>query len=378
MSRSGRSSDSFSRVAASIHEAALAPELWPEALKTVTDAFGMIGAAYFVWNKQTGHVDRITLHGPMNGLKAEFVNHYAAREPYRPVLQTDASGDWVRLSERLPEAVLRTDEWYNDFVVKCGIGDMLGARILDTPSLVAIFGLQQATKRAPLASASAGRMPELLATLGKAAQVDDRLCSLGWKSSVALRALDQLANAILITDNLGRVVEMNQAAERMVRLDDGLTIRDGRVGAQRGFETAKLARLVAGAAAAPQRGAEAGRMLVWRLGNRLPYFVTVVPLGVDVAIPDRPAAMVVAVDPEEHAPSELELSEFFGLTRAESRLAAALVAGKRPDDIAAASGVRITTLRTQIRAILMKVGVNKLTDLIRVMSSIPRISSRPP
>jgi DNA-binding NarL/FixJ family response regulator len=42
----------------------------------------------------------------------------------------------------------------------------------------------------------------------------------------------------------------------------------------------------------------------------------------------------------------------FGLSPAESRLAVALTAGKRLPDIAAKSGLQITTLRTQLSAIL--------------------------
>jgi hypothetical protein len=47
-------------------------------------------------------------------------------------------------------------------------------------------------------------------------------------------------------------------------------------------------------------------------------------------------------------------------------------------DIAAASGVRITTARTQLSSILRKVGVTRQAELIRVLSSIPVISMLPP
>jgi DNA-binding NarL/FixJ family response regulator len=49
--------------------------------------------------------------------------------------------------------------------------------------------------------------------------------------------------------------------------------------------------------------------------------------------------------------------------------------GKKLSDIAATSGVRITTLRSQLSSILHKVGVDRQADLVRVLSSIPGISS---
>jgi hypothetical protein len=42
----------ISRVIAKIHEAGLAHEAWPGALKSLTDALGVAGAAYIVSNKR--------------------------------------------------------------------------------------------------------------------------------------------------------------------------------------------------------------------------------------------------------------------------------------------------------------------------------------
>src|SRR5215813_4737614 len=65
--------------------------------------------------------------------------------------------------------------------------------------------------------------------------------------SVALRALDQLCAGVIVTDNTGLVVEMNRAAEAIVQLADGMLIREGRLCARRVFETARVAKLIAGA-----------------------------------------------------------------------------------------------------------------------------------
>jgi DNA-binding CsgD family transcriptional regulator len=57
------------------------------------------------------------------------------------------------------------------------------------------------------------------------------------------------------------------------------------------------------------------------------------------------------------------------LSPAEARLAAALLTGKTLAQIAAGAGVRITTLRTQLGSILRKVGAERQSDLIRILSS---------
>jgi hypothetical protein len=39
--------------------------------------------------------------------------------------------------------MLRKSEWYNDFVLSCGVRDILGARLVDTSSHRVIFGIHQ-------------------------------------------------------------------------------------------------------------------------------------------------------------------------------------------------------------------------------------------
>jgi DNA-binding NarL/FixJ family response regulator len=68
-------------------------------------------------------------------------------------------------------------------------------------------------------------------------------------------------------------------------------------------------------------------------------------------------------------PSDKDLAEFFGLSSAEARLAAALLTGKTLAEIAANSGTRITTARTQLGSILRKVGAAQQSNLIRILSS---------
>src|ERR1700694_2149793 len=218
-----------------------------------------------------------------------------------------------------------------------------------------------------MATATAS-LRELFDPLSNAARVHAELRELGWKSAAAARALDQLAAGVIITDGDGRVVEMNRAAEQILRRNDGLTVRQGRLCAQRVFEHDKLARFIA-VAAHGNTAAAGARILVGRRGDRVAYILTVAPLGVELAIYERPLAMILVIEPDARAPSERDLAEFFGLSPAESRLAMALLAGNVLHDIAAASGVRITPARTQLSSILRKVGVTRQAELISSASS---------
>jgi DNA-binding CsgD family transcriptional regulator len=188
-------------------------------------------------------------------------------------------------------------------------------------------------------------------------------------SSVALQALDRLSAGVIVTDDGGQVVEMNRAAKSIVQFADGLLVRDRRVCAGRAFETAKVARLIANATVESESGTAAGHMLIGRRDGAPAYVLTVAPLCAPVMAGDRPLAMIVIVDPERHSPSDSELIDLFGFSPAEARLAAALMTGKTLTEIAAEFGLRVPTLRTQLRSILKKVGAKRQSDLVRIFSS---------
>lgn len=121
------------------HDAAVTPEAWPHALQALTDAAGVAGAALIVYNKSAGAVDDACFSGLGAEFKSAYVRRYAALDPYAPLLD----GSWKKLSDCLPADLLGKSEWYNDFVLACGVNDVLGTRIVDTPSHRVIFGIHQ-------------------------------------------------------------------------------------------------------------------------------------------------------------------------------------------------------------------------------------------
>ena len=371
-------SDPFIRAISRISEASLAPDCWPAALQSVTEALGAVGAAYILSNMRTGRVEWASFWGPSVQFKADYIGHYAALDPFRPLLQhAPPSGSWLQLSECLPRAVLDSNEWYNDFVVKCGVGDILGAGLSRSSSDSVIFGIHYGLYQTQAKSLNSARHQRLLEPLSSAARLHAELRELGWKSAAAVRALDQLARGVIITDGHGGVTEMNRAAEQILRRDDGLTVRQGKVCTERVFEHDKLARFIA-LAADGETAPAVRQMLVGRRGGRVPYVLTVVPLGVDLAVYERPLAMILIADPDARSPPEKDLAELFGLSPAESRLTVALLAGKTMREIATDSGVQITTLRTQLSSVLRKVGVRRQAELIRVLANIPVVPASLP
>ena len=97
-----------SRLIAKVHDAGLTPDAWPEALKALTDALGIAGAACIAFNKATGRVDWVRLSGLSAAFESKYINHYAPLDPFSPLLNVEPG--WRKLSECLPASVLARSE----------------------------------------------------------------------------------------------------------------------------------------------------------------------------------------------------------------------------------------------------------------------------
>jgi DNA-binding CsgD family transcriptional regulator/PAS domain-containing protein len=365
------------RTLASILDAVLDERLAPAALEAVAGYVGAAGAAYLLVNKLTSQVSSVARWGCSTGDIAAYLTHYSKIDPFRQIHEAAASGSLSRLTERLPQSVLRHDEWYNDYLLKGGVSDILGTKLHESPAHMIIVGLYRAVDDPDPDPWDLEAMQALLPSLRNAASLHLGLIDIGYRSAIVSGRIDHLAAAVMFTDTDGRIVETNQAAERILRLGDGLTIRNGQICARRNFETAKLAELIAHATGATGRHPSAGCLLIGRDGGHPAYIVRVAPVTAGLVGYDLPMAMVLVSAPDENRISESELAELYGLSPAESRLAVAVAYGKRLNELAGEFGVQITTLRTQLSSVLKKCGVERQSDLVRLISNIPVVRLMP-
>lgn len=349
-----------------IYDAALEPGRWTSVVHSMMRAFEADGGAYLVVDKLTGGVRWLSMAGPCNELHDEYVEHFALVDPYARILRTQPIGRWTRVNEVLG-GEHRRSAWYNDFFLGSGMNDMVGARLFEDGRWVTLFGLHEAQGAASIPRARFDKYQPVLDALRKGAKLHHDLDRMGWKSTVAARTLEQVAIGVIVADCNGHLIECNAAAERILSRDDGIMVRWGQLKTPRVFETSKLTKMIANAAAR-QSETSSDHMLVARSGGGAPYAVTVAPLGADLSIYEQPLAMVLITNPDELRPSQKTLAELFGFSPAESNLAVALLQGRKLHQIAEDRGVRITTVRTQLSSILKKTGTGGQADLIRILA----------
>ena len=359
----------FANTISAIYDAVLDERRWTEALKAVAEYVGAVDVGYLLANKKTGESLSVAWWGCFSGNSAEYLTHYCKIDPFRVAQESASCGSWNRASEILPRSLLSQDEWYNDFILKGGVCDILGAKLHEDASHVVLIGFQSPIGDSRSFPRNQTALRRLTEPLCQAARLHVGLQEIGYRSAIAEEALNELDAGVIVADGDGRVLRTNQLADAILSQGDGLAIRNGRLAAPRSFETARLARLIAGAANVV--GASSGCMPIVPAAGGAPYVIRVAPIGAELAAFYQPVAMVIITVPADICASERELVELFGLSPAESRLAVALARGKRPPAIAEEFAIRITTVRTQLRSILTKLNVERQSDIVRLISRIP-------
>ncbi|WP_374683654.1 helix-turn-helix transcriptional regulator, partial [Accumulibacter sp.] len=85
---------------------------------------------------------------------------------------------------------------------------------------------------------------------------------------------------------------------------------------------------------------------------------------------DRVICLITPFDPRRVATVQ-QLMSLFGLTPAEARLAKAIGIGETLEVYAENSGLKVSTVRSQLKSIFAKTGTGRQTDLVRLISGIP-------
>lgn len=188
--------------------------------------------------------------------------------------------------------------------------------------------------------------------------------------------LDAFPMGIILLTGTGRVLGTNRPAERILDHRDGLSVQGHRLNAADAEHTAELNDLVRSIAANgttdPPDGGNAACLP--RPSGRRPLQILVRRLGHDGESAGRrraPVALFVT-DPDERVEIPIpRLRRIYGLTRSEARIASRIVAGLRPESVAAEVGVQVNTVRMHLKRIFAKTGTRRQSELVRLLLSSP-------
>ncbi|WP_088182425.1 helix-turn-helix transcriptional regulator [Sphingobium sp. Z007] len=347
--------------------AALEPEKWGDAIKTMADATGSRhgqligfgpGASGFNWISdidasivtKTGAIDQST----------PDLNFRVAADllPDRPTIVHEAHYDVARQS-------LRSDA-YLDLCSDFDIFDGCQTRLVADNDQMVGLALLRDSKDGRTSQQDRDLFGQIAVHARNAVRLQQAIEQQGFALlSGTFEAMDR---ACWLLDATGRVGGMTPRAQALLS-SSRIRVSDGWLASARADETRAIGRAMRAVIDPPGRPADpvaladdAGGVAIMLEFHPLP----VRPW----ALPFAPRAIVIA---RVGAPTDRHvqlLTRTFRLTPAEADIAIRLAAGQARKDIALARGVSVETLKVQLRSIYDKTGCSRESQLVRIVGLI--------
>jgi len=367
------------------YDAVIAPARWSDFLAALASALGGASLGMSLRHPRDGNPGWVVFHDADGAFARSYAEHFFRVDPFR--VRSDAlapGGCEVMAGGSIAAATVERSEFYNDwmrpqgFAAAPSIGLTLDRDSWGEPIGVAVF-------RPRGARAYGDRELRLLRRLSphlqRATRAALRLADTESQLSATGDVLDHLPVAAVLLDHEGRIVRANRKASALA--ERGRPFVTARVSLALDPDVvASLRRIAAdsGTERSVACGSAHGIVAVRRGDDRPPLSLRPVPCSSpEIAGLEGPPGWlwVLIEDPADiPLPSTAALVSTLGLTNAEARLTALLVAGRRLEQAAAELGIAHETARTHLKAAFRKTGARSQTDLVRLVLQRPLLVRR--
>jgi DNA-binding CsgD family transcriptional regulator len=354
---------------AAIYDAIIEPSGWDEVVKRIVEATKSVSGGLYIQQADGAHLSATCNVDPFYA--DAYVQHYYKINPVSAALMAIAPGE-VRAATHISQTnSFRASAFFNEYVRPQGTADVVAIGLLRAPKAFGNLQLHRSPDAIWVEPAEWNLLEPLAPRLRRAAEIHHLLSRTRASTDSLGTAVAAAGFAVFLLTGDCRVVFANAKAEDLVRHGMGLRYEHGRLAATNPTLTARLHAL-ARRWSQPERGEGdiGGTLELCRGEDHPPLVAHVIPLApirtVAIFDLDRPAAAVFIVDPGAGLGAQIQhFAARFGLTGAETRVLAEIIAGNGL--LAAAARLKITeaTARTHAKHVLAKTGANRQTELIR-------------
>jgi DNA-binding CsgD family transcriptional regulator len=350
------------------YDAAMDEERWVSALQPLMELTGSQAATFWVLSPQPR--PELTTFRFLNfdpeGMKyylqhtaaIDPTNHYLLRHPDVPVVH-----DGLVISEREKDHHPYYD-WHGSF---SDTRYRLVGQASPAPSTQAGVALHRTRQVGKYEPGDIERFAFIHRHMAQALSLGFRLGTLGTMQKCTAELLDRSSAAILLLDERKRVVFLNRGAQSLQMEADGVRLSADALTLVNRQDNNRLQQLIAQALTALPAGYA---MRATRPSGKPPYAILVGPAsrkysGLSAL---RPAVCIVITNRESTVPFlKLRLQAVYGLTEAESRLAALLADGQSLRAAALKLGITYGTCRSRLAEIFAKTETRSQHELVALL-----------
>lgn len=357
-------------IESAIYEAAIVPELWPDALAGIANAGDAEGAVLFT----VGRVGmRWSASRDVRETMRRFVDEGWSQKNTRVagVIERGLVGAprFVTETDYLRPGQFEHDPLVQELMVPTGFGWAAGTLVALPDGDIITISVEKNYARGPIEGDGLTRLNRIRPHIARAAMFGARIALEQMRSAVEI--IGALGLAAAAVTRAGKVLVANRAFEDETELwslrgNDRVVIPDLRSNRLL-YEALDRIETAGGQRSIPLRGEDKA---ISAIMQTLPvrkrahdYFQRAQAL----LVVNRPTGSM-AVDPAM-------VQAIFDLTAAEAGIATRLLSGNSVADIARDKGVSLNTIRSQLKSAMMKTGCYRQVDLVRLLGSLfPNLS----
>jgi DNA-binding CsgD family transcriptional regulator len=373
------SEDGYHHLLSAIYDLVLAPADWSTVLRLLAEALNSSHASSVITTPERdaprplGAVG-ITADDHRTFLRTWHKNNvFGARRPARE------AGAIVLGRTILPKSALLRTAMYQDYLLPRRIEEIVRLDIFSDACRSQSIALARPWASGPFTSDELAFARALMPHLQRVATLHAHVEGTTSFARTAIDALDEAQAPLLVLDATGRVVHASAEADRLLHEADGLRAgRDGLRAATPAL-SARFRAVLARAAGSSRTPGISGALHLRRPSGKPDLVIVAIPARSGSCGPDIGRASVVLqiTDPLARAmPDPAILADAFDLTPSEAILAADLLGGLSVVEAAAKRGRSVATVRTHLASVLAKPGTARQSDLIRLLSRLPRRTGR--
>ncbi|RWM90181.1 MAG: helix-turn-helix transcriptional regulator [Mesorhizobium sp.] len=364
----------LSKLIGSIYDCALDPERWEHALAGIRDA---LDAQTAVLRLDDLANDRLLIYRTV-GIEPYWLEQQAKHIPEIHARLLEDLSTWPSLdmphvvSRHVPQIYLETSRYFQEWLKPQGLVDVMSFFLIHTPTRLAGFALARHERQGIITEHEIKLGGLLLPHVRRSLMISNMLDVGTVERAGMAEALDALTCAVVLTNERGAVLHANRSAKHMLR--SGSPIQDVRGILQAKIPSAsrELHSAIMLAAHDEVSIGKTGLAVLLSESGLPPVFARVLPMAGDLRAGMEPAAVAavfIGNAPDEHDAADM-LATAFGLTLAETRVLASLVAGHTLAETAASLHIANATAKTHLDNIFQKTGASRQADLMRLVMQI--------
>lgn len=285
-------------------------------------------------------------------------------------------GQWYQCHEVFAPQRIKRERFFREFLQKWDYRYHAGCRMGEGGGLATYLGLNRRAEQGPHDEADMRFLRQLTVHLTRAAKLFYKTRSFRDQFAPSLGSLQYLPSSLFILDQWHRVLFANAAAESLFLNDQGLTVIDGVLEVSSAPMRKKFSDEIEKVIVSGVPSALLLKLPGSERGSGLPCYLLRLPERQDTyQLRGDPAVLVLVPRATPNPPEAVALLRtLYALSRREADLAISIANGATPQDYARDAGLEISTVRSQLKSVFIKTGTHRQTELVRLLSVLPRLS----